>query len=280
MVVISAGSKGASFASNPLRTIAGLWRLRSLVWQFTRRDLAMTYRGSFLGGAWAVLTPLATLATYTFVFNVVLKARWEGGGGTFEFALALFCGLILYGVFSECATAAPQLVLTHRVYVKKTAFPIEVLPVIALMSALVRAAAGMVVLVTVAVVCRGRWHWTVVLAGLPFVPLVLLTLGVGWFLAALGTFVRDASHTVAVVVHLLFFMTPIVYPMSAVPDRLTFIIRANPFTHIVEALRQVVLLGQQPNWPALGATTLVAAAVAQLGYVFFSATRKAFADVL
>lgn len=280
VVVISARSVRGDLFINPLRIVRDLWRLRSLVWSFTARDLRARYRGSFLGVLWTVLTPLAMLATYTFVFSVVLKGRWEGKAGTFEFALALFCGLIIYGVFSECATVAPHLVVNNRVYVKKTTFPLEVLPVVGLLSALFRAGAGMLVLVVTVAICKGGLHWSVLLCALPFIPMALLTLGVGWFLAALGTFVRDAAHTVALLVHLVFFMTPIVYPVSAVPERLRVVIQLNPFTHLVEALRRLVLSGQMPDWAMLGATTAFALVVAVVGYTFFAASRKAFADVL
>ncbi|MHC4712857.1 MAG: ABC transporter permease [Planctomycetota bacterium] len=281
-VLIGAQSSPQGVSWNPIETLRRMARLRGLVWQFARRDLAEKYKGSFLGAFWAILTPFLMLATYTFVFNVVLKVRWsEGGGqGGLEYALALFCGLLVYGVFSECAYVAPHLVVTRRSYVKRTVFPLEALPAVALVSALVRTGVGLAILLAVAVFSgvgigpRAGLFVAVVPA------LVLFALGTGWFLASLGVFVRDAAHTVAILVQLLFFLTPIVYPVSAVPEKLRALVFLNPFTHLVEAARNTLLWNRAPDWLPLGAVTILGIVVFQAGFVFFERTKRAFADVL
>lgn len=277
-VIISARER-AGLCINPLTPLAEIRRYRSLIAHMTGRDLAERYRRSFFGAAWALITPFLVLAIYTFVFNIVLKARWGVEGGSVEFALALFCGLIVFGVFSECASAAPTLVVNHANFAKKTTFPLAALPVVTLCSALVRAGVAVVVLLAAVLVFKGL-SWHVILLPLVFLPLVMFTLGVAWLLAALGVFVQDAAHSVALVVQLLFFMTPIVYPLESVPARLRIVIMANPFTHFVEAARAVVMWGRMPEWAWLAAATALSLVVFQAGFALFAASRRTFADAL
>ena len=157
-VIISAKPADTLAYCSPVETLRSLWRRKSLITHLTRIDLAQRYRGSFLGVAWTVLTPLLVLGIYTFVFNVVFKARWgmSPDEGRLEFALTLFCGLILYGIFSECAVIAPTVIVNNRNYVKKTVFPLEALVVVNLCSALARAAVSLVILVAATLVMTGR----------------------------------------------------------------------------------------------------------------------------
>ena len=277
-VVISA-REHTPICWNPLAPVSQIYRYRRLILHLTGRDLTARYRKSFFGTAWAVITPFLVLAIYTFVFNVVLKARWGSEGGSFEFALALFCGLIVFNVFAECATVAPTLVVNHANFAKKTTFPLSVLPVVTLASALVRAGVATLVLAVGVLAFKGL-SGHILLLPLAFVPLVMLTLGVGWLLAALGVFVQDVVHSVSLVVQLVFFMTPIVYPLESVPARLRPIIMANPFTHLVAAARDAVMWGRMPEWGWFLGTTVVCLAAFQVGYAFFAASRRAFADVL
>ena len=280
--LIAATSPGLRTHWNPARTFISLWRHRNLIYQLTKRDMDQRYKGSYLGVIWTLVTPLIVLAIYTFVFNVIMKARWGVGAdeGPMSFALALFCGLIIYGIFSESAVTAPNLILNNSNYVTRMVFPLEILPVVAVTSALVRAVAALVILIVGIVLVTGSLSWTLVLMTLPLAAVVLLSLGVGWFLSALGVFVRDAAHTVSLVVQLLFFMTPIVYPVVVVPERFRPVIYANCFTHLVEAARDVAVWGRMPNWPWLLACMAASVAVFQLGYMVFMRSRKAFADVM
>jgi len=282
VVVISSAPPSAWTYANPVCAWRFLWRQRNLILQLTRMDLAQRYRGSFLGAAWTVLTPLLVLTIYTFVFNVILKARWgvNPNEGRLEFALALFCGLLIYGVFSECAVVAPTVVVNNRNYVKKTVFPLEALLAVNLGSALARAGVGLVILSIGTVIVTGRVEWTLVFLPAVLVPLALLTLGVSWFLAALGVFVRDIAQTVSLVVQLAFFLAPIVYPMSSVPAFVRPFIYANPFTHMINAARGAAMWGQVPQLFSVVFATLFAVVVFQAGFMFFMKSRRAFADVL
>lgn len=256
-------------------------RQRALIWQFARRDVLARYRGSLLGLGWSFLTPLLMLAVYTFVFRIVFKARWgTGGSDDFEFALQVYAGLIVFGLFAEVVSRAPRLVLDHPNLVKKVVFPLEILPWVAVLAGLFHLVLNLVVLLAAAAYTRGSQPLTIVALPLVLVPLVPLLLGLGWFLAGLGVFLRDVGQITSLVVSLLMFLSPVFYPVSGVPERWQPLLLANPLTPVIEQLRRVVLDGLWPEWSQLALHLIIAGVFAWAGARWFAATRKGFADVI
>ena len=273
-------------ATQPTSLIAlarSLWRNRQLILQMTRREVAGRYKGSVLGLAWSFFNPVFMLVVYTFVFSEIFKSRWGGIGGDeskTQFAVILFVGMIVMGLFTEVLNRAPSLIISNVNYVKKVVFPIEILPVIAMGAALFHSLISFGVLLTAFALFNGYLHWTVIFTPLVLFPLVILTLGLGWMLASLGVFLRDVGQTIAIITTVLMSLTPIFYPVTAVPERFRPFIMANPLTFIIEQAREVLIWGHLPNWIGLGIYTLVASLIAWAGYAWFQKTRKGFADVL
>ncbi len=267
---------------DPRAVARDLWARRNLIVQFTRREVEGRYRGSVLGLLWTFAQPLTLLLTYTFVFGGVFKARWPeaGGGGLTDFALALFCGLLAYNLLSECVTRAPGLIVAVPNYVRKVVFPLEVLPVSVLGSALFHALASLAVLLTVRLVTGGDLSFTLLLLPLVCLPLVLFCLGASWFLAGLGVYLRDVGHLIGLLVQVLLFATPIFYPATALPAWARGLLRLNPLVDVVDNMRRVVLWGRLPDWGPLGAWLLVGGVVMLLGYAWFMQTKRGFPDVL
>jgi len=259
-----------------------LWRNRQLIVQMTTREVAGRYKGSALGLAWSFFNPVLMLIVYTFVFSEVFKARWGGSGdeSKTQFAVVLFVGLIVMGLFTEVLNRAPGLILSNVNYVKKVVFPIEILPVIAMGTALFHGLISLCVLLAAFALFNGYLHWTVVFFPLVFFPLIVLSLGLTWMLASLGVFLRDVGQTIGIITTVMMFLSPVFYPVTAVPERFRPIIMANPLTFIIEQAREVLIWGHLPNWIGLGVYSLVAFVVAWMGYVWFQKTRKGFADVL
>ena len=262
--------------------IESLWRNRHLIVQMTRREVVGRYKGSALGLAWSFLTPILMLAVYTFVFSVVFKARWgtDGDESKTQFALVLFVGMIVHGLFAEVLNRAPGLILSNVNYVKKVVFPLDVLPVIAMGAALFHASISLAVLLVAFALFNGYLHWTIIFVPVVLLPLVILTLGVAWIFASLGVFLRDVGQTVGIITTVMLFLAPIFYPVTALPEEVRPLIMANPLTFIIEEARGVVILGRMPEWTGLGIYTLAATAVAWAGFAWFQKTRKGFADVL
>ena len=249
----------------------------------TYREIVARYRGSVLGILWSLITPLFMLAVYTFAFGFVFQARWGGGTeppSTGGFALNLFAGLILFQLFAEVINRAPLLVLTNQNYVKKVVFPLEVLVPVALGSALFQALVSFLVLLVFLPVVFGDVPWTAVLLPLILLPFALLTLGLAWFLASFGVYVRDISQSLGTIVTACLFLSPVFYPISILPDWAQFWIRLNPITVPVEQTRMVLIQGHIPDPFIAGVYTLVALLFAWLGFLWFQKTRKGFADVL
>jgi lipopolysaccharide transport system permease protein len=273
-------------ASQPTSLMAlarSLWRNRQLIVQMTRREVAGRYKGSALGLAWSFFNPVFMLVVYTFVFSEIFKSRWGGVGGDeskTQFAVILFVGMIVMGLFTEVLNRAPSLIISNVNYVKKVVFPIEILPVIAMGAALFHSLISFGVLLTAFALFNGYLHWTLIFTPLVLLPLVILTLGLGWMLASLGVFLRDVGQTIAIITTVLMFLTPVFYPITAVPERFRPFIMANPLTFIIEQAREVLIWGHMPNWIGLGIYTLVAIVFAWAGYAWFQKTRKGFADVI
>lgn len=260
--------------------VQSLWRNRQLIVQMTKREVVGRYKGSVMGLAWSFFNPVFMLVVYTFVFSVIFKSRWGGDESRTLFALVLFVGMIVLGLFSEVVNRAPSIILANVNYVKKVVFPIEVLPVIAMGAALFHTLISLSVLLIAFLLFNGFLHWTVIFTPLILLPLVIMTLGISWMLAAIGVFLRDVSQTIGLITTVLMFLSPVFYPVTAVPERFRPFIMANPLTFIIEQAREVVIWGHLPNWIGLGAYTLVATMLAWAGYALFQKMRKGFADVL
>ena len=236
-----------------------------------------------MGLAWSFFNPVFMLVVYTFVFSVIFKSRWGGAGGDdskTQFAVLLFVGMIVMNLFSDVLNRAPSLILGNVNYVKKVVFPLEILPVIAMGSAVFHALISMGVLLAAFVLFNGYLHWTLIFIHIVLLPIVVLTLGISWILASLGVFLRDVGQFVGIVTTVLMFLSPVFYPITAVPERFRGFIMANPLTFIIEQAREVLIWGHPPNWLGLGLYTVVAIVIAWTGYAWFQQTRKGFADVL
>ena len=257
-----------------------LWRNRQLIIQMTKREVVGRYKGSVMGLAWSFFNPVFMLVVYTFVFSVIFKSRWGGDESKTLFALVLFVGMIVLSLFSEVLNRAPSLILSNVNYVKKVVFPLEILPVIAMGVALFHSLVSLGVLLIAFVLFNGYLHWTAIFTPLVLLPLVVVSLGLAWMLAALGVFLRDISQTIGIITTVLMFVSPVFYPVTAVPERFRPFITANPLTFIIEEAREVLIWGHLPNWIGLGIYMAAAIMVAWAGYALFQKTRKGFADVL
>jgi lipopolysaccharide transport system permease protein len=275
---------------SPANLVTNLWQHRDLARQFAMRFYLARYRGTYLGAAWALVFPLVMLGVYTFVFSFVLGARGPNqvlgvdgiarAESSSQYAVWLFLGMTVFGVFSESVVRSCGLVLENPNYVTKVVFPLEIMPVASLSSAVMFSGFGFSLVLVGVLVFYPTVHWTIVLLPLVLLPLLALALGVSWFLASLAVFVRDVSNLVLILVsQLLFFMTPIFYRAEDLKDW-AWLARINPLAVVVEGAREVVLYGRMPDWTSLGAIMVLGLIVMQLGYAWFVKSKRGFADVL
>lgn len=258
-----------------------LWRDRVLVSELATREFKSLYRTSLLGIGWAFLNPLLSLAVYTLVFGLVMKVRWQAETKNIdEFALILFTGLIVFYFFADCLTRAPGLMLENVNYIKKIKFPLEIMPWVVVIGALIKAMVSLIILLVAIIVLHGAPPWTAIFLPLVFLPLLLFALAVGWLLSSIGVYIRDLAQIVTPLVTLMFFISPVFYPVSAMPGALRYFLYVNPVTFIIEQTRDVLLAGVMPNFPGLLVYSILAWLAAWVALLWFSQTKRGFSDVI
>jgi lipopolysaccharide transport system permease protein len=265
----------------PVRILKNLWTNKNLIGQLTKREIASRYQGSYLGLLWSIVTPLLMLVVYTFVFSEIFKAKWSPESDSkIEFALMIFCGLLTFNIFSEVITKAPSIIISNSNYVKKVVFPLEILPIVVLGSSLIHALISIVILVITLILFLGVVNWTLIFLPIVLLPLILFTVGIGWILASVGVFFRDIAQVIGVGVQALLLLSPIMYPMTLVPDYLKNLYLINPISYAVEDMRRIMIWGLSPNWSFLFIGFVISSFIFICGHLWFNKTKAGFADVL
>lgn len=270
---------------NPLTPLLPLLRHRALLQQFVRRMIEQRHRGSFLGLAWTVLSPLLSLAIYTFVFGFVFRGRFTDSPTetNLDYALGIFLGLVLFNFLGEVLSQAPGSIVSQPNLVKKVVFPLEILPAAAVGSALFTAGITLTLaLLGVAFLGDGLdAHAFLLLLIIP--PVILIGMGCAWFLAAFGVFIRDISAAMPFVIQILVYMSAVFYPLRLLdkaPPLLQNIVLANPLLHAVESTRRAVLWHQPVEASTLVILWVTGGVLCLGGYAVFHRLRPAFADVV
>jgi lipopolysaccharide transport system permease protein len=262
----------------PVRAIVQNHRL---IRSMARRDILARYRGSFGDVFWTVLNPLLLIATYFFVFGIILQTRFGPDQSRTGFALYFLAGMLPWLAFSEPVGRAAYVILDHRNFVKKLVFPLDTLPVNQVVSGLVTELFGAAVFVVGLLIVRHAVPASVVWLPVLVIPQLLFTLGVCWFLSALGVYMRDLGQIMALILTLWFFITPICYPESAkLSPAISAVMRQNPLYVLVRGYRAVFLEGHAPELFPLMKLWAIALALFFLGHVWFYRLRKSFADVI
>lgn len=269
---------GGATNLNPLRLVADIWQHRYLLGQLIKRDVLLRYRGAMFGVAWIFLSPLIMLVIFAFIFGHIFQARWPQQPSDVPYWILLYAGLIPFNIFAETVSRAPAAVRSFPSYVKKIVFPVQVLPVVPLGAALAHGAFNLLLLVA-ALAWTGGWQWSVLLLPVLLLPALMLALGLAWFIAAWGVFIKDMSQVVPLMVQALLFMSPVFYPADVVPSTLRPLYTLNPLGPVIEASRSVVA-GATVQWGAWGLALLAGSLVLALGFAFFSHSREEFADAL
>lgn len=259
---------------------ATVWRHGPLIRTMVRRDILARYRGSAGGALWAVANPLLLMLTYFFVFGIVLESRFGADRSRTGFALYFLAGMLPWLAFSEAVGRAPHVILEHRNFVKKLVFPVEVLPVTQVAAGVVTQGFALLLFLAALLVFRGGIPAAIAWLPALLIPQVLFTLGLAWFLAALGVYLRDLGQIMGFVLTLWFFLTPICYPEQSLPAEAAAILTKNPIYVLVRGYRAVLLEGAAPWTPALGKLWVVAIAVFLAGHAWFYKLRRSFADII
>ncbi|MEO7143092.1 MAG: ABC transporter permease [Bryobacteraceae bacterium] len=263
--------------TEPVRTV---WTNRRLIRSMVRRDILSRYRGSVFDALWAFLNPLLLMAAYFFVFGVVLKSTFGKDHSRTGYVLYFLAGMLPWLAVSEAVGRAPTIVLEYRNYVKKLVFPLATLPVNPVISGLVTESFAILIFIVGLLAVRGGLPLSVAWLPAILIPQLLFTVGLCWFLAALGVFLRDLGQIMGFVLTLWFFLTPICYSDAGLPKAALPILRKNPLFVLVQAYRDVLLEGHAPQFNPMWKLWLLAVVFCLLGHALFHKLRKSFADVI
>lgn len=273
---LSGGGLGLLF--DPL---ASLWRHRQLYRRLLNRDILATVRGSVLGLAWVVLIPLILVTIYTFIFGVVLSSTWSAPTSTpLEVPLIFFAGLGLFGFFMEVISRSPAAVRDNDVYVKKVVFPLDMLAWVLVGTSLFKYLINFALLLFFLLLLTGGIPAKVLLVPVLLLPFLIMTLGIAWMFAAIGTYVRDLTHFIQALGPIILFGSPVFYAVQQVPESFRWIYMLNPLSFILESLRSLLFFDTMFSFLGLAVYTLVAIIVYATGFAFFQRLRPGFADVV
>ena len=275
--------KGSSAATRVMTAGVGsqlnlgdIWRRRELLRVLTLREIQIRYKQSLLGIAWAVLQPVALMLTFTLIFSVLLKVPSEG----VAYPVFSYSALIFWTFFSGSLTRAIPSLEANEALIKKIYFPREFFPISSVLSAIFDLAIAFVILLAIML----YYHTPFTLNMLWVMPLVVIqtvfALGVCFFASALNVYYRDVKHALPLIVQLWMYATPVIYPMSLIPERLWRFYLLNPMTGLVESYRAVLVKGLQPQLLYVGVAAAGALLLFVLGYLYFKRIEMTFADVI
>lgn len=262
--------------------LSSVLKNKYLFLQMFKREVQQRYRGSQFGFLWAFFLPIMMLLVYTFVFGLVLRVRWGiEGQDDIAFGLILFSGLILHSLMAETINTSVSLISGNTQFVKKVVFPLEILSFVTLSNALFHMLLSLLILLVMFVATGNTLHWTALYVPIVLAPFIVFLLGISWFVSVLGLYSRDLSQVTGVMMTVMLFLGPILYPFANVPDAIKpYVLWLNPLTIIVEQFRAVLLFGEQPNWQYLGIYSVGALLMLAAGIALFKRTRDGFADVI
>lgn len=255
---------------------------KGLLFALVKRDITARYRGSWLGLFWSILNPILLLVVYYFVFTHVFKARLPQlyDGRDIGFSGFIFSGLIVYFLFSEVVTRAPSVIQENANYVKKVVFPIEVLPVVAVLSAAFNFLVAFVVLQGFLLLSGEGIQLTSLLMPFILLPFLLFLLGVAWLISALAVYLRDVTYVVGFLATAMMFLSPVFYPPEVVPASFKVVMFYNPLTYFIESFRMTTVAGVVPPPGFMLISAVIGMATSVIGYGFFQRVRSGFADII
>lgn len=258
-----------------------LYKNGYLLKQLVKKDIQQKYQGSVLGVLWSFIVPILMLVIYTFIFSEVFQAKWDiDTTDKYQFALVLFCGLSAFNLVGEVMNRSTVLIASNTNYVKKVIFPLEMFPVVITLSSLFTCVISFIILIVAKLVLYHNVSGTLYMAFLMFVPLIILSVGLSLFISAVSVYLKDVGNAISVIVTVLMYLSPVFFPLSAVPENFRGICEVNPMTYIIENFRNVVLYGNSINWRFYGISCVVALAVYWIGKIIFMRAKEGFADVL
>ena len=229
-----------------------LWNFRGFVFGAVMREFQTRYRGSLLGGIWAVINPLAMIVVFTLIFSQVMGSRLpNNNGGAFGFSIYLCAALLPWNLFAELITRLNSVFIENASLIKKTSFPRVCLPTITLLSSLIHFAITMVLYFAFLILIGKLPGWSLLAFPLVLAIQLAFALGLGLLLGTLNVFFRDVGQFTGVLLQFWFWLTPVVYVIDVLPQGLRRMLAMNPIVPMVDAYHAIFFQQMFPQWDSL-----------------------------
>lgn len=252
-----------------MNMLRALWAYRGFIRGSVQREFQSKYRNSLLGAAWTILNPLAMIVVYTVIFAQVMRAKLPGMDSTFAYSIYLCAGVLTWGLFAEITGRAQNIFIEHANLMKKLSFPRLCLPVTVVASAGLNFAI-VFGLFTIFLVTSGNFPGWAYLALLPVLAIqTIFAIGLGISLGVLNVFFRDVGQFFGIFLQFWFWLTPVVYPISILPERARSLMTLNPMASLVAAYQNILVNGSWPQWHTLWPVTLLSVLLCVLGFSLF-----------
>jgi lipopolysaccharide transport system permease protein len=269
-----------AFASKIVERFQALWRYRGFVAGMVWREFKGRYLGSLLGSIWSILNPMAMIFIYTVIFSRMMQARLPGVDDAMGYGVFICAGLLPWTYFSELLSRCPNVFVDHASLLKKIHFPRITLPVIVFWSSTINFII-IYSLFSVFLIVTGRFPGSAIVHLIPLLVIQqAFVLGIGVFLGSLNVFFRDVSQMVGIALQFWFWLTPIVYPLDILPERVRSFVELNPMTSFVTAYQDIILKGQSPIWGNYTIYLLGSALALTAGFFVFSLLSNQLVDEL
>ena len=260
--------------------VRALWAYRAFIIGSVQREFQSKYRNSLLGGAWTVINPLAMIVVYTVIFAQVMRAKLPGVDSTFAYSIYLCAGVLTWGLFAEIIGRAQNMFLDHANLLKKLSFPRLCLPVTVVANASLNFAI-VFALFTVFLLITGNFPgWAYLGLLLVLAIQIAFAIGLGISLGVLNVFFRDVGQFFGIFLQFWFWLTPIVYPASILPDSMRPLMAYNPMATLTAAYQTILVTGQWPNWQSLWPVALLSLLLCALGFRLFKTHAGEMVDEL
>ena len=243
---------------------------RELIWALALKELRVRYKRSALGFLWSLLNPLLMMIILAIVFSTVMRI------GVNEYAVFLLSALLPWTFFSQALSYTTESIVGNGELLKKIRIGKSVFPVAAVLSNVINFFLSMIPLALVLLVLRFPFHWTWIYLPVPFLALVLFTLGCGFFCAAANVFFRDVSHILQIVLSAWFYFSPVIYSLDFIPHRFYPLFRLNPMVYILNGFRLAIYYGQLPSPQSVTASLACGMIALWVGYYLFRRHQDTF----
>jgi ABC-type polysaccharide/polyol phosphate export permease len=240
-----------------------IYRYRQLIWALALKELTVRYKRSVLGFLWALLNPALMMLVMTLVFSTIFQF------GIVHYAIFLLSVLLPWTFFAQSMSYAVEAIVGNGDLIKKVRVPKLVFPVAAVLSNIINLLLSLIPLAILVPAMRHPFYWTWLYLPVPILALIIFTLGMTFFFAALNVYYRDFAHIVQVVLSAWFYVTPIIYSLDFIPENRRWLFKFNPMLYVINGFRLAVYYGKLPKWPSIVASFACALAALLIGFAVF-----------